>query len=105
LSPQEPSIIKYGQIPEKLLFDKNVCPGAKVGFSYMHSLPREKNFNINPNLIRLVKQKDAMKKLKISARTWNDWISELQRRGWITVENRGCKSNYITLHGVRKRRR
>jgi len=105
LMPQQNAIILYCSIPLKLEFDHQIKSGPVRGFLYLHSLPGERDFNTQADLVRDVKEKKALRKLGISASTWRRWLSELKGRGWISVENKGFKSNRITLHGRRRRGR
>jgi len=97
--------IKYGQTPDKLTKDKKISGNERDFFQYCHSLPRDKDFSNNPNLVRDdFSKKEAAKIFNISEKTIFRRMKRLKNRGWISYQNLGRGYYKITLHAKRRRR-
>jgi len=104
-SGNDKEIKTYGQLLTGVMFDKKLSRDEKFFFCYCHTLKGDKDFRINPNLIRKVNRKEAAKVLEVNEKTITRWTNKLEARGWISIRYQGCKGYIITLHVKRKRRK
>jgi hypothetical protein len=94
----------FSQMPHELILNPRISIPARLLYGILHKFCRDKSLKKTP--WTFVSQKTIGELMNRHASSVCRYMKELERWGWITVKRRGLhRSNIVTLHARRKRRR
>lgn len=82
----------FTQVPNPILKSKRISPGAKLAYTALLSYAWNCNY-CYPGQQRMGED------IGVTRQTVNEYIKELERKGYVDVKRRGQgRSNYYTIH-------
>ena len=82
----------FTQVPNPILMSKRISPGAKLAYTALLSYAWNKGY-CYPGQERMGRD------IGVTRQTVNEYIKELEKKGYVSVKRRGQgKSNYYYIH-------